>query len=147
MVKIGDSLKQLVSVLVLSRLDYCNALLAGLLGQPSHYCNGCRMLPLVSYLVFHHASLSARHWQNYTSCPLYTALNLRSCFWCSWCKTVAAQHISLQQWCVYVTTHLISYSVPLIKLATSFHGLRWNLTSRAFSIWNALSLCTICWLL
>jgi len=57
-----DTMKQLVSAFIFSRLDYYNAVLyTGYLNQPSALCNECRTPLLGSHLVCHHMTMSVQH--------------------------------------------------------------------------------------
>ena len=56
-----DTMKQLVSAFIFSRLDYCNAVTTtGYLNLPSALCNECRMPLRGSHLVYHRMIMSVR---------------------------------------------------------------------------------------
>jgi len=61
-------MNHLVVTVILSRLDYCNSLLAGLRGQPSPLHSESRIPLHDSFWACHHVIMSVRHWLTYTGC-------------------------------------------------------------------------------
>jgi len=74
-----DTLRQLVSASILSRLDYCNSLLyMDCRGRLSLHSSACRMPLRGSFWACRHVTTSVLHSRHYTSCPFITGFSSRS---------------------------------------------------------------------
>jgi len=63
-----STLKQLVCAFIFSRLDYCNAVIYGLLHSTVNPLQRVQNTPHRSHLGYLHAIMSVQHWKNCTGC-------------------------------------------------------------------------------